>query len=310
MNENEIILNEEEQATLPVPAKSRKKIILIILASVTALILLGILFWFQVLSPRIELSNYIKENLTDISSNATYYDKHSVTYTCDTKEITNGHIIMELPSDFNKQKEVNVSNGPTVVYGPEINKTFYKKDGSAVEFNTGDNIIVMFPDEWGDTMNLIKNHNNIEYLPTTSKISKAQLKRGFEILGYGLPDSSFNTFKCAFLLEGKDYGFWNFEANLAYTTIALIRDKAIGYYRDKCIIFENDEVCGFIGVQQADEENVGFIEYESTAGYTKRYFVLVEIYDKNDLNTSTSMLLEVDDLDIVYSLINSARPAK
>jgi len=76
------------------------------------------------------------------------------------------------------------------------------------------------------------------------------------------------------------------------------------------IVDENDEVCGFIGVQQADEENVGFIEYESTAGYTKRYFVLVEIYDKNDLNTSTSMLLEVDDLDIVYSLINSARPAK
>ena len=76
MNENEIVVNEtDEQVALPVPAKSRKKMILVIIASVTALIALGIIFWFWVLAPRIAVNDFIKLLPDDLGPIATYYDK-------------------------------------------------------------------------------------------------------------------------------------------------------------------------------------------------------------------------------------------
>ncbi len=244
----------------------------IIITIVSILLVLGIAAWFFV--PRILLALGTRAIVSDpVGESATYFTAFDVRSE-DVQTIDNGHIAVEIPTDFQEYK----THENSVIYrnGEET--------ASIVLIGASDmsDLNLLAADSFGETVTGLQGTYSVE-----------QIRKGFERMGNGLPDSAYNTYKCVYLLDEEDNSFWNFNQGLAFLTAATLKQATPAY--GDVEIYESDEICGFVHVQEAED---------GTASG------LLEIYSVDDLGTVSSMIFKGVDRNTIYAVMNSAKSAK
>lgn len=244
----------------------------IILTVVSILSVLSFAAWLLV--PRILLAASTKAILDDVGEAATYFTEYDVRNE-DVQTIDNGHIAIDIPADYTI-KDTHIDS--VIIYKkPETNLTLLMIDS--------DNM---------SEMNLLKEETLSEYLTDVQfNIGTKQLTKGFEVLGNGLPDSAYNTFKCIWMLDKEDNSFWNTNQATAFLVTGTLKNILIQY--ENTMIYETDDICGFVGYTQLDN---GIFR------------VRLEMYQTDDLNTVSTVMLRVKDLETAYAVMNSARASE
>lgn len=256
----------------------QKKVVTII--SICAAVLIAGYLAISVLLPRIFLHNFIKESLPDVGSAAEFFTEYSIFETDDTINVSNGHISMDIPAEYAFDEEYSLETAD-----------LYKD-------NDKHSVILMDVWEWGDTMNLMSSFDSKDYnMDYDLKMGAEGLKKGFEKLGNGLPDSGFATYKCMYMLENSDYSFWNFNQQVAYMITGTMKTVLAPAFGD-IYIYENGDICGFVHVRESENPDVN-----------GKYSVLFQIYLADDLNTSSSVLIKTDSLEEAYAIMNSVKSA-
>ncbi len=268
-----------------------KKKAILITAIIIVLIVLGTLFWFTVLAPRIEIDRYIKENTDNQNMQivATDFDRYDITLSGEAKEISNGHITVDIPERFIKDESVTLS---TEVYKHET--------GGVKEC-----VMLIEVYDWGEEMSLVKALDSSQYLEIGHKIGAEQLKQGFDALNSTSPDSAYNTYKCMYMLSKDDYNFWNLNQQIAYGIMATVKSKIMSAYDDNVFIYEKGDICGFVSYTELTEEQT-----KDSSDKQARYNVKLEIFNKSDLNTSSTVLMYCNDLNEAFAIMNSAKSVK
>ncbi|MBE6850364.1 MAG: hypothetical protein E7504_01275 [Ruminococcus sp.] len=244
----------------------------IILTVVSILFVLSFAAWLLV--PRILLAVSTKAILDDVGEAATYFTEYDVRNE-DVQTIDNGHITIDIPADYTI-KDTHIDS-VTIYKKPETNLTLLMIDS--------DNM---------SEMNLLKEENLSEYLTDVQfNIGTKQLTKGFEALGNGLPDSAYNTFKCIWMLDKEDNSFWNINQATAFFVTGTLKNILIQY--ENTMIYETDDICGFVGYTQLDNGT---------------FRVRLEMYQTDDLNTVSTVMLRVKDLETAYAVMNSARASE
>lgn len=267
-----------------------KKKIIVISASVLVLTVLGLMFWFWILSPRVEIDKYIKEHAdnTNIQIVATNFSNYDTALSGETIEITNGHIKVSIPSRYKKDDSVTITTTDV-----------YRYDGE----KTKECVMLLDVYDWGEDMNLAKNLDSSNYLDVNAKIGAEQLKQGFDSLTGVTPDSAYNTLKCMYTLSENDYDFWNLNKQIAYGITAILKSTIMSAFDDTVYIYEKEDICGFVSYTERTEEQMNDPTTEAT-NLTK-YSVKLEIFDRDDLNTSTTILMYSNDLNEAFAIMNS-----
>lgn len=130
-------------------------------------------------------------------------------------------------------------------------------------------------------------YKNEESLKFNKQVNAEEI---FSSLGYGTPDSFYNTLKCVASLDYEDYSFWNLNKTAAFFTYATLRG---GLYPDTTFyIYERDDVRAI--VQTGTDQ-----EYEDCAQYQ------IDIFHKDHLNESYATLLVVKDYNEMLAFLNS-----
>lgn len=250
-----------------------KKRIITILAIVVGVLIIG---WFCIfiLLPRVMLYNMINK-LPNIDRNVDYFTDFSVKYT-DVQTINNGYVSINIPKRFIQNEE--------------------KSELIPCLYNTPDNVESVFfmkePDDLSD-MNLLRPEifEDMEDIPTELGIK--EITEGFENLSSGIvPDSAYNTYKCALLADKDDYSFWNLKKSTCFAIAAVLREAIIPAY-DETFLYETEDICGIIYITHNYGEN-------------EQEYVIFEIFNANDLNTVHTLIIHVSSLDDAYAIINSA----
>ncbi len=243
----------------------------VIITVVSILLVLGLAAWFFV--PRILIFLGTKAILPDVGEAAVYFTAYDV-HAENVQTIGNGHITVDIPSDF------------------EMNKEF---DGGVVYRNADEtaSILITEPSDMSE-LNLLAADSFSETVSGLQGVySVNQIRKGFERLGNGLPDSAYNTFKCVYLLDEDDNSFWNFNQGLAFLTAGTLKQTTPAY--GPVEIYETDEICGFVHVEEHEDG--------TATG-------LLEIYRTDDLGTVSSMIIKNTDRETIYAIMNSAKAAK
>ena len=115
------------------------------------------------------------------------------------------------------------------------------------------------------------------------------LTKGYEALGYGTPDSAYNVYKAAALLEADNYSFWNWQQNYAYAMCCGLNATILYHppYYDR-YIYETEDVCGIVFYSEVN------------CSHANAY-----IFSTNDLNTMYRLHLECDSPEKLYGMLNS-----
>ncbi len=250
--------------------KKKTVTITIIVASV---LLVGYLV-VAVIVPRVMLHNLIKENLSDIGDGAEYFTEYSVAHTEATFSADNGYIAVDIPKVYKKQDEFSISQ-------------LYRK-------NDTNSISILEYDDFSE-FNLLdpRNYENYDF---EVEIGIKEFVSGVEGFGNGLPDSAYGTYKCIYMMDEEDYNPFNFNNQVAYYAMGVLK-TIVGTWGD-VTVYENDNICGFVHVSERT-----YIEEGA------KYFGLLEIYSKDNLNELTTIMIHTDNLQEIYAIMNSARPA-
>ncbi len=248
---------------------TKKKNITIVI--IVAVVLLVGYFAIGILLPRILLSMTV-DKLLNIGESAPPFTHYDIK-TDNTVEISNGKIAVTIPDDY-IQKDLG-----------ELKAQMYGKDEKA-------SVILMEPED-GSYMNLLAEENLKNY-DVGVRISADSVKRGFEKIGNGFPDTAYTTYKCVYMLDEEDYSFWDLEQGVAYAVTGVI--KQIIPQWGQVYLYENEEICGFVHINQIAENDA--IVYRGT----------LELYSKSDLNTINTLLISVQTVEEIYEILNSARP--
>ena len=244
----------------------------IVITVIAVLLVLALAAWFFV--PRIMLYAGSKAILSNIGEAATYFTEYDIRNE-NVQAIDNGHIAIDIPAEYVK-KDLDLEHN-AVYYDPDTNLSIYfmgERDMSE--------------------MNLIKEENFSEKL-TDNKldIGTKQLIKGFEALGNGLPDCGYNTYKCIRLLDKEDNSFWNFNQAAAFLVTGTLKEISAASGTEQ--IYESDDICGFVSYTSRDDGT---------------YRVGLEIYRTDDLNTVSTVILTVENLEDAYAVMNSARASE
>lgn len=118
--------------------------------------------------------------------------------------------------------------------------------------------------------------------------------KGFEQLGYGMPSTSYDSFKCALMMDSKDYNLLNYNKSLAFTI-------ALSYRAGSWCLYDGITSWSYL---YEDEDKCGFI-HEYYWDNTNSYRYTLNFYDTDDLNTEYIIILTTKDKDTAYTIINS-----
>lgn len=246
-----------------------KKTTKIILIIVSIVLFLGFAAWLLIPRVLLAVGNYAI--VRDVGPAAEYFTEYDVLCE-DVQTIDNGHIAIDIPAYYLK-KDTELES-VEIYYDPDTNR----------------GILLMDTDDMSD-MNLLNEENLGEGLTDMQfNIGMDQLTKGFEALGNGLPDCAYNTYKCMKMLDAEDNSFWNFNQAAAFLVTGTLKNILAQY--ETSLVYETDEICGFVEYTQMEDGE---------------YKVLLEIYRTDDLNTVSSVILAVEDLDVAYAVMNSAR---
>ena len=251
-------------------AKRKTVTIIIIIAAV---LLVGYLA-VSVVVPRVMLHKLITETLSDIGDGAEYFTEYSVNHTGGTISADNGYIAVDIPEVYKKQDELSTSQ-------------LYRK-------NDTNYICILEYDDFSE-FNLLdpQNYENYDF---EVEIGIEEFVAGVESFGKGLPDSAYGTYKCIYMMDKDDYNPFNFNNQVAYYAMGTLK-TVVGTW-GAVTVYENDNICGFVHISERT-----YIEEGA------KYFGLLEIYSKDNLNELTTIMIHTDNLQEIYATMNSARPA-
>ena len=253
-------------------AKRKTVTIIIIIAAV---LLVGYLA-VSVVVPRVMLHITIKETLADVGDGAEYFKEYSVAHTGRTFSAGNGHIVIDIPQECVKQ-ELDFQSSQ-----------LYRADDELM-------VVILMDSDEVDGMNLL-DPENFDYSDYKVKIGLDQLTKGFESFGNGLPDSAYGTWKCAYMLDEEDYNPWSLNNQVAFSIMGVT--KLLSTLYEEISVYERDNICGFVMVEENEnpEEN-------------GKYSSMLDIYTRDNLNKSTTVMVTSNNLEVIYAIMNSARPA-
>ncbi len=255
--------------------KMTKKKKIAVIAIIAAVLLVGYLAAAMIV-PRIMLHNLIKETLADVGEGAEYFTDYSAALQGETVTADNGHIAVEIPAECEKQENLLET------------ALFYKENNQHM-------VIIMEADDFGDEMNLL-DPEKFDKSDYKVEIGLKDLTKGFEGFGNGLPDSAYGTYKCAYMLDEEDYNPLSLKNQVAYSAIGVL--KTVLPQFGEIYVYENGGICGFVQVNERQNS-----EEQS------KYTAYLEIYTKDNLNKVTTVIVDVDNLEEAYAIMNSARPA-
>ena len=245
--------------------KKRTKIILSIAIAAVLLTFVSLVF----IVPRVMLHQMAKE-LLPACVPAEYFTDYSLKYD-NTFTVSNEYFSVEIPEGYVYKEDIPESLNVSAYVLPETASTSH----SYMIINEPYNIYMnlLDPEYSGET----------EMIPGI-KISNQE--KIFTSLDYPAPDSFYNIMKGAALLDKKDYTFWNYKKQVAFVSLAYIKEA---FYADcnTLYIYERDDIRAIIRCPQ--ESNLHTID-------------IVHI---DDLNTAYSITVKTDNINDVFALINS-----
>ncbi len=232
-------------------------VILLVLAVVAAI----------VLPKRIKLYNAINDNIETLDPKGAMFENYDVTD--DTLiRVENDNISIAIPGGcIHEDREVadiyqSLDESQSVYLAKEVNNT-------EVSF---------FKPGYGSKSEVY----GIEY-------KMEDLRNGFDKLGYGIPDSTYNTYKCLCLLKESDYSFWDYEKSLAYLNAAYVKNESM--WLDANYLYEREDMYALIMEKHLEDEDL--------------YYYLVDVYNPKNLNQSYNVIIRVKDRQQAYAIINS-----
>lgn len=222
--------------------------------------------------PRILLAVVVNK-ATDVGEGASSFTHYDVTGD-NTKEINNGKMTISIPEGY---IEKDMGERECQMYTADESQKY--------------TIVLMDPLDMS-YMNLLS-EENLENSDINIKLGSEQIKKGFEKLGKGCPDSGYNTYKCIYLLEEDDYSFWDLEKGMAYSVAGFLKHVSPSW--GTVYIYDNGDVCGFVHINELSDPNKA--KYRGT----------LELYSKSDLNTVSTIMIMANTAEEIYAVANSAR---
>ncbi len=241
----------------------KKKGLLVAVGIVLILVVLGVIF----LPKRIKLYNAVKDNIESLGPEGEMFEEYDVV----------DDSLFEIKTDY---FTIGVPGG-CIHEDRDVIDLYQSLDGSehvAISKNVNDIEVSFFDSSYGDESEVF----GIEY-------KMEDLKDGFEKLGYGIPDSTYDTYKCLYLLKGSDYSFWDYKKGLAYANAAFVKNETM--WMDANYVYERDDMYALIMERNLVDEGV--------------YVYYVDLYNPNNLNQSNMVVIRVKDKQQAYAIINS-----
>lgn len=250
-----------------------KKKVITVSAIIAGILIIG---WFGVcvLLPRLVLYKTVKDFLPSLDKKIEYFADFSILKN-DVQTIDNGYISLKIPSDYAHDTRKL-----------ELLPYVYR--------STDNEELVMLLKESSDLSKL--NMLDPEYFENMEDVPKdmgiKELTDGFEKIGNGLPNSAYNTYKCALLTERDDYSFWDIKKSVCFSIVAVYK-KIITSNYDEIYLYEKDDKRGIIFIKHPHDD-------------TKTETVTVELFSADDLNTSYSIIIGTKSVEDAFAVINSA----
>lgn len=246
-----------------------KKKVITISAIVAGVIILG-LFFLWVILPRIMIYKIVNDYFPSIDKNVEYFTNYSVSSAEEVITVDNGFVSVKIPKRF-KYREDKAEFIQLYEDADSNESFFFQSKSDLSELNLLDS----------------EKQKDIEGIPEDFDLQ--EISEGFESLGNGLPDSAYNTHKCALLVSKDDYSFWNIKNGVCFSIAAVMKEILISNY-EEVYLYEKDNICGIIMIEK--RENI--------------YHAVFEIYNSDDLNTVYTSQIDVKNLNDAYAIINSA----
>ncbi len=241
----------------------KEKILLIV--GIT-LVVLGVLF----LPKRIKLYNAIKESGVELVATGEMFQDYDVTDSS-LVEVEGDYFTISVPKDF-------VRSESNAVIG-------YKSHDET------ENVMWNKRVSDGDLDFFSSDYDESEIFGIKYKMD--DLRVGFNRLGYGIPDCTYNTTKNIYLLREEDYSFWDYEKGLAYANAAYL-NSGIMNEEDHYYIYEREDLYATI------------LEY-SPVKYPEISIFYIDVYNPNNLSESFFIAIRLRDRQQVYAVINSIK---
>ncbi len=219
------------------------------------------------LPKRIKLYNAIKDNIETLGPEGEMFAHYDATD--DTLiRVGNEYITLCVP-------------GGTIYEDRDLIEVYQTLDGSqsvSLGKSTNDVEVSFFdPDLQGESEIF-----GIEY-------NWEDLKKGLEKFGYGIPDSTYDTYKCLYLLKESDYSFWDYEKGLAYANAAYVKNQMP--WMDAHYLYEREDLYATIMERELQDEGI--------------FYYCVDLYKPENLNESYTVIIRAKDENQAYAIINS-----
>lgn len=259
--------------------QKKRTFLIAVISALVLLILLGcvgfrlVIFYF---------AKQVTPDVNPVIESYTEYDR-KMTDTEAVQEVTANRMKLTIPADFEAVEPIQES----VRYAT-----------LDAEGNPWEQVIIMEPSDVGE-MNFFgaENLEELDRKPLEKYVAK-KLMKGFEDLGYGIPDNYFHLAKAYYQLKEEDYSFWNWQQGFAYVICAYLKSE-VPMIADYMMIYETDEVCGFIFVTDRSAKT----EIASTG---PRYLVIADLFSTGDMSTGHTLMLSGESLEQIYAIINTA----
>ena len=153
--------------------------------------------------------------------------------------------------------------------------------------------------EYGESVGLQREGENafdmaILNQQALSEGKKRKLLKGYERLGYGIPDTDYASLKCAFLITEDDYSYVNQNQSEAFVLLVPYRTGSAFFYstgNSTTYLYETEKMNALIS--------------ESYHRDWDLYVYYVQFYHPEDLDTPYTAILKTKTPQTAYAILNS-----
>lgn len=245
--------------------------------TLAAVLIIVILFFIVVLLPRVQLYYNVQktiEKLTYIDIKADFFTDYSVSGKGELQTVDNGFFSVKIPAEY-VLEEKKEEFYPTVYNGVS--------DKEWVSFFDE-------PDEF--VIDLLDPEFYTEKEGISPDMSAFDIRKGFDRLGYGIPDSTYNSYKCMLQMDSSDHCFWDMNREYSFMITVMTKELLLSSTfseDDEYFIYERGDVYGII--RSKGEENA--------------YSAVFDFYKADRLNRVHSIIISAQSSEDVFAVINS-----
>ncbi len=203
--------------------KKKSKIIVATSIATVALLILGFVFFVL---PRIELYNATKEMLPECEAAAEYFTDFTLKNE-DTYTVSNEYFSIDIPTYLSEKETLGTENDSSTMYGTP----------------DGEIICVLVNEPRSYPMSMVEAYEEYDEEKVLEKYHIADVEKMFASLGYGRPDSFYNVMKCVYLLDYKDYSFWDLDKMVAFSIYGIVRNEMLA---SKIYLYEKEDIRAFV----------------------------------------------------------------